>query len=433
MRDWIRAGVIFALLTLTACSGGNCSGENCSRGKNAPKTNNHQSHAPTIKSPNFKTAPKILSSAVKWQEVKLNSPAYHFLVGGYEAMAAAEYILQTRYNNYAGELPMLPGGGSKIPFNPNAKFDPAFIEIALKGALVHLQRAQKSLERAVDKDFAVTVNLAELWLDINANRKRDKGEDLMSMLGDMPWVDDNGIDDKNGKDSNVRFDTADANWLAAYTHVLAGSAELILSIDPTPAIKTITDGRKMLDEKGNVKRAPYVDQSENARQLDTIATVLYMLEGDVDAKRTRLALAHFQAMIKHNQAFWSKVALETDNDREWLPNSTQTSAFGGSVSAEIAEGWQNILSEISDILDGKTLIPYWRIERQNTAKTTANTTGVNLNKFLKHPTSFDAILLVQGTALAPFIEKGTVTKMDAIQSFARLTGGRSGLFAIWLN
>ena len=37
----------------------------------------------------------------------------------------------------------------------------------------------------------------------------------------------------------IRFDTADAAWLAAYTHLLAGVSELALAFDPTPQIARV--------------------------------------------------------------------------------------------------------------------------------------------------------------------------------------------------
>ncbi len=422
MHNWIKIGLAATLLTLAGCTDQN----QANKTQNLPelKQSPDKIRKLSVKSPDFKTAPKNLSGAVKWQEIKPGTPAFHFVIGGYETMAAAEYILQTRYNNYSGELPMMPGGRSQLPFNPDAKFDPAFVETALKGALIHLERAQKSLDKARSKDFAVNVNLAELWLDINANGKRDNGEAVMSMLGGIL-----DVSDKTAKDSIVRFDTADADWLAAYTHMMAGSAELILATHPTEAIQMITDGRKQLEKVGAIKKTPYIDRSNDARQLDTIAAILYMLEGEVDAKRTRAALAHFQAMIKYNKAFWKQVERETDNEREWLPNAKQTSAFGGEVSTEIAEGWQDILNEVSAVLDGKKLLPYWRLDQQESEKSV----GVNVNKLLKNPKSFDVVLMLQGAAFVPFIEEGEVTDMAVMRDFANLTGGRSGLFALWLN
>ena len=346
-------------------------------------------------------------------------------MGGYETLAAVEYILQVRYNNYSGELPLVPGGSMNFPPNPDAKFDPAFIEIALTGALEHLANAEASLKRASGKDFAINVNVGELWFDINSNGTRDKGEDVLSALAQMPQ-----FKDANMQGLDVRFDTADADWLAAYVHMLSGTAELILSVDPTPAIKTVTEGRALLEEKGGLAIANPIFLGEDEDALvDTWTIILVALRGEPDKVRTRAALSHFRSMIDHNKSFWKLVMEETDDEAEWLPNPNQKSAFGPEVSLEMAETWQAVLGDISDVLEGKTLLRHWRIGRRG-----ADTSlGINFAKMLEDPSDFDLILLLHGTAIAPYIERGPIADMSSFREFSRMTGGQGGLFALWLN
>ncbi len=406
MRHMIKALLGTAAIVLTACGA-------TDEAKTAPS-----------QSASYELAAKNLSGVVRWQDIKPGSAEYHFLMGGYEALAGVEHILQVRYANYSGELPLVPGGQSALGYNPDAKFDPAFLENALKGALTHWQRARGSLDKATGKDFAINVNIGELWFDINKNGTRDEGEDIMRQLGELPQ-----FRGKDAKDMTIRFDTADADWLAAYVHVLAGSAELILSVDPTPAIKNITEGRALLEEKGAIKPTPFISDGGDPT-LETFAVFITALRGQPDKTRTRAAHAHFRAMIEHNKSFWSRVMEETDDEAEWLPNPSQTSAFGPKVSLEMAEGWQAVLAEVSDMLEGKTLLPYWRVTARGGSD---KDVGINFAKLMQDPTDFDIILLIQGTAIAPYLEDGKIAEMDSWRNFARLTGGQSGLFAIWFN
>jgi hypothetical protein len=122
--------------------------------------------------------------------------------------------------------------------------------------------------------------------------------------------------------------------------------------------------------------------------------------------------------------------LETDDQDEWLPNPSQVSAFGPGVDAEMAEAWQTVLSDLSDIIEGKSLMRYWRIRGDRTAETGI---GINMAKLLQDPPDLDVILMLQGTSMAPYLEQGKFGNMSAWRAFSRLTGGQGQLFALWFN
>jgi hypothetical protein len=108
------------------------------------------------------------------------------------------------------------------------------------------------------------------------------------------------------------------------------------------------------------------------------------------------------------------------------------------VTAEMAEGWQEILTEISDVLEGKKLLPYWRIRNRslgiaNSETDTGTGIGINFAKMMTDPGDMDIILLIQGTAVAPYLEEGVLADNQAWRRFSRLTGGQGGLFALWFN
>lgn len=344
-----------------------------------------------------------------------------FTLGGVRFLRAIEAILQTRYATHADALPFIPGMGVELPPNPDARFDPAFVETAMAGALDHLAGAQRALETAVAGDFAVEIPLQDIWFDIDANGERGDAEGLMTLAGALIGT----AGDKFKGD--VRFDSADADWLLAYVHLISGTAELTLAVDPTPAIRTVIDGRRTLESLADLNTIGLPGET----WLDTAAATILALRGQADVERTRAAHDHFRAMITSNRAFWAKVALETDNDREWLPNADQVSAFGVAVDEDLAASWQGFLDDIDAILEGETLIPYWRVTSRDDSGVGV---GVNLAKWLQDPGDLDPVLWIQGAAAAPYLETGELADLDAWSAFdARALGAPGFILAAYLN
>jgi hypothetical protein len=345
-----------------------------------------------------------------------------FVLGGVQFLRAIETVMQVRYANYAGELAVIPGMRNRLPPNPDASFDPRFFENAMSGALEHLGNAERSLRPAINGEFAVEIRLQDFWLDINSNGAREGWEGLLDLMDELNA--ERGMGEFDGV---IRFDSADADWLMAYVNVVSGTAELSLSLDPTPAIRTVWEGRTALEKAGTLPPTPFVQEDTF---LETAAAILLTLRGEPDRSRTRAALAHFRSMITYNRTFWEKVEQETDNDREWLPNAQQTAAFGVEVNAETIAAWKGVLSEIDAILAGETLVPYWRVRPQPGATTGV---GLNIEKLFREPGDMDVILWLQGTAAVPYLEEGVLADMAAWQFFMQMTSGDGLLFAIWFN
>ena len=350
------------------------------------------------------------------------TPETAFLLGSVQFLRGFEHILQARYANFAPALPMVPGMATRLPPNPDARFDPQFLETALTAALDSLDAADRSLEAAVDGEFSVEVAITDFWFDIDADGERDGWEDLVSILAEI-----NGREPAAGFDGTIRFDTADAEWLNAYVHAVAGMAEFALALDPTPAVEAVNEGRNALANLGVISDTPFLGDDTI---IDSIAAVLLTLQGQADRDRTRAALAHFEAMIAHNRVFWDEVGQETDNDREWLPNENQTAAFGVAVNGETALAWQGVLDEIDAILQGELLIPYWRVSNRRGAATGV---GLNIRRILEQPGDMDLVLWIQGAAAAPYLEQGELADMRAWRQFLSMTPGNSMLFAFWFN
>jgi len=197
-------------------------------------------------------------------------------------------------------------------------------------------------------------------------------------------------------------------------------------MDPTPAIKEVVDGRNALIEASG----PPAELFGFDTEFDTIAAFLLVMRGKPDQGRMRRAHKHFLAMVEANKNFWSRVEVETDNDREWIPNANQTSAFGVNVSSEMALRWQDVLTDVDDILQGRKLVPFWRVDNPRDATTGY---GLNFKKIFMDPPDMDIVLLIHGGSLAPYIERGELANMQAWGEFQRLTGRQTGMFALWFN
>ena len=352
------------------------------------------------------------------------TPETSFQLGGIRFLRAIETMLHTRYASYDGSVPLIPGMAAPLPPNPNAKFSPDFIESALKGALQHLDGASTALAAATEGEFATELSLDVLWFDIDGDRTRAEWESLRVILESM-----GAQADWERFDGKIRFDTADAEWLAAYVHLVSGASEMVLSVDPTSAIKTVFEGRQQMAAAGAVGAPDPLFGTDD--MIDQLAALLVALDGKPDATRTRKALDHFRSMIMHNRKFWPELMAETDNDHEWLPNPLQTSSFGIAITAEVAAGWQEVLAEIEEMLEGRALIPFWRTPPGPEGAATG--VGINLRRLLTDPPDFNVALLIQGASIAPYLEQGKLVTLGAWNRFGMLTRGDGLLMAAILN
>ena len=193
------------------------------------------------------------------------SPETAFQLGGVRFLRAFEVMLQTRYASYEGNVSFLPGMQVMLPPNPKAQFDPAFIETAFNGALTHLAGAEAALAPALSGDFSTTLPLNAIWMDIDQDGQRAEWETLLTLLSGM-----GAVTTQEQFDGVVRFDAADAEWLVAYVHMVSGMSELVLSLDPTPAIRTVYEGRTRLERAGAIDTSFFFTRDE----IDQLAAVL---------------------------------------------------------------------------------------------------------------------------------------------------------------
>lgn len=347
-----------------------------------------------------------------------------FALAGLRFLGGVEAALQLRWQTGIrsdwSELPILR---LPIPENPAARpFVPADVTTLLTGLDADMDSARAALTQLGDTPFAVEIRLADLWFDINMNGTRDEGEDIASVagltLGGARMI------AVPVPDPVIRFDTADAAWLTAYTHFLSGFVSTAMAYKPEPAIQRVMDSSAAIYALWGDTPPPNALDMMFGRQVDRVAMVLFALSKTPDKALASDAHGHFLSMIEENRRFWTLVGLEEDNDREWVPNDRQVSGLGLNVPPGTGERWQAVLADAEALLKGEALIPHWRFGAE---------AGINLKKAFENPPAVDLVTWIQGEGLLPYAEKGRRISTAAWNDFERLVSGDAILFAVFLN
>lgn len=349
-------------------------------------------------------------------------------LGAVQFLRAVEGSLQTRWTygmtDRSGMLPLL-----RLPLddNPDAKaFEPPVVAQIFTEAEVGLSRAIATFSTLPDTSpAALELNLGDIWFDVNRNATRDMGEDLAAIIGTVSM----GISPAEmGVDPaplpTIRFDIADVAWATAYAHLLSGVAETVLAYDPTEPLTRVIAARKALAAYGPPPPSFLTGMDRMPDEIDLIAMLLETLNQQPDPARAAKAHGHFLAMIAQNRRFWTLVEAETDNAREWLPNSRQQSGTGRVLPPETGARWQAVLADAEAVLKGEKLIPYWRTGTQG---------GVNLQKLFLDPAPQDLAGWIQGWSAVPYLKKGPLVSSDSWMQFENMLTGDAMLFAVWLN
>ena len=349
------------------------------------------------------------------------SPEDRFALAGLRFLGAVERALQMRWRKgMSADATDLPIFRLEIAENPAPEpFAAADVPALLVALDADMAAARAALDGLEGVDFGLEIRLGDLWFDVNGNSARDPAEDMLAVAGLTL-----GRGGPEMADVVVRFDTADAAWLEAYTHLLQGFASLALAFDPAPAIARVLDGQaQMRALQGATPPENALDQMFG-RQVDRLAMVVFALQQQPDPALTRAARDHLLAMVAANRRFWALVQAEDDNRAEWVPNDRQTSALGIDMPPGTGAAWQAVLADAEALLTGERLIPHWRL---------GPGAGINLARMLQDPAPVDIPAWAQGSGILPWAETGPRVSPEAWRAFTLLVGGDSILFAVMLN
>ncbi len=374
---------------------------------------------------------QIATSGLRTTEISLAAlpdptASDQFALGGVRFLAAIETALQTRYRTGLSTalttLADIPVLRLPIPENPAPEnFDGAIIEKMFTQISTDMDGAVSALATITDDaDVGVTINTADIWFDINMSGSREAGEGMIEVTG---MALNGGLEPETKP--VIRFDTADAAWLSAYAHLLAGISHTLLAFGPAETIDRV---RATIPQLAALNPNPdpydYSYDAEFGNYVDIAAMIIGAIEGQPDVSRTRAAHAHFLAMIADNQTFWTRVAQESDNDAEWIPNKLQVSALPFEFPADTGSAWRLVLADAAAVLNGDMLIPHWRMGAG---------AGINLALLMENPPPVDLIGMIQGGDLLPYAQAGRLMSWDSLMRFDQLMQGDAGLFMVILN
>ncbi len=358
-------------------------------------------------------------------------------------LAGIEAGLHDRWTVGHSQDSILPLFRLPIAPNPNpAPFDPALVETVFGNLDTRMEDARATLSRIpAEGDIGLVLRPDDLWFDINGSGSRDEGEAILAVgetfLAQPRDNLDTGVMETSQlpKIDGIRFDRADVSWLTAYTHLLSGIADMVRAFQPTPVIDRVMKGRMAMLEKGIFAPLDGVvsDGGTNSypNEIDMVAMVLLTLRQQPVPEFTRSGRGHFLSMVAENRRFWTEVAAETDNDREWIPNSKQTPALGPSFPEGMDVAWLAVLDDAEKLLKGELLVPY--VEFIVGTSRNAATTGFDLAAWLEDPAPVDLVEWLHGMGLEPWLRQGPLVTAQSLTAFEELVSGNGVLFAIWFN
>ncbi|MDZ4087009.1 MAG: hypothetical protein U1E69_09415 [Tabrizicola sp.] len=355
-----------------------------------------------------------------------------FAIGGLHFLGAVERALQLQWRTGADQVAGNAGDTLGLPFlrlpvPPNPAPEP-FNGALITQLFTHIDADMAAARTALatlpqDEEFGLELTFSDLWFDVNLNGTREPEEDALTILGPQLLGWEWQAPDPAAPPLTIRFDTADAAWLTAYTHVMSGVANTVLAFDPATSIDRVIASRTALKVA-----QPSSDDFNFDASFGQFLDAFAMLEGAVnqqpDATRAKAAKDHFLAMIAENRRFWSLVAVEADNDREWVPNDKQTSALGFTLPPGTGDTWLGVLADGEALLQGRLLLPYWR---------GTDGQGINLGRMFDDPAPISITGWLQGWAAVPYLEQGPVITPTSLRQFDGLMGGNAGLMMVFLN
>lgn len=369
------------------------------------------------------------------------TPSERFALGGVRFLGGVERALQLRYRVGLSEglavLSGLPVLRLPLPENPTPEpFEPAMIAELFETVSVDMAEAAGTLQMIEDGDeVAVTIDMADLWFDVDADGARGPGEGVTEVAATLL---DSGFGFEEfdefgnlippaepGPPPVVRFDTADAAWLKAYAHLLGAASQGVLALEPTDAIGRVVEARAAF---GALPPVPdpygFALEDQFGATADLLAMALEALAGAPDPTRTRAVRDGLLLVVAENRRFWRLVARETDDAAEWIPNKAQVSATGLPFPPDTGPVWLAVLDDAEAVLLGETLVPFWRV---------GPGAGLDLGAMLEDPPDLGLAGLVQGHALVPYLREGPLADGSSLRLFSEMVGGRTPLYAAVLN
>jgi hypothetical protein len=133
--------------------------------------------------------------------------------------------------------------------------------------------------------------------------------------------------------------------------------------------------------------------------------------------------AQFKRITALSRQNWDLIMAETDDNRELLPNPTQTSLIEGEdITLEMVAAWRETLDVLDRIVDGELLIPHWRFKQ-----------GFDLKAFFEDSERTDLVMLLTGQGALAYLRDGPIADVDSFSAANSVFGDNVFNYAAWFN
>ena len=336
------------------------------------------------------------------------------------------YGLRSIWRDPSGGMSGLPFLRLPVPQNP------------------HPQRASYADIRAVLGDFfsrlqTIDAELASVLLDYSIDLPLDIKQVRLDFRGDGAeesmeslWMVMQRVAGAPSRDPNqnpnlvIDFDAADVVWLRGYCHLLSAVVDFLLAHDWHEAFDVSFHNifpNSNPQFSGLLSKREDIGGLDDGAIADLIGFIHLMRWPVVQPEHMRSCLKHLETMVALSKKSWDLILAEADDHNEWIPGPHQTTMLPGfRVTSERVKGWQSFLNEFEAVLQGSKLLPHFQFDK-----------GINVRRFFLEPTTFDPVLLIQGSGAVPYLENGEKTNADTWRQILELFEGNFLGYFIWFN
>jgi hypothetical protein len=390
------------------------------------------------------------------------------------------YGLASTYGNPAGQA---LGGGVpflRMPIPDNPAPEPVTydgLRAVLEEFVADLAEAERTLAGVPAEQFQLELRVPLVRLDFDGDGEGAPEDSAGALFLAVTGVDlvsaewaDWATEVADGSVPPFGLDDSDVPWLQAYCHLLSALGQFVLAHDwetafdltlhdafpagSMPSSGIVAEERRILEALGP-EVADYDWEQDGASVqgygewlespegqaftawsaassaiewggiADLVAFAHLMRWPVVEPDRMGAAREHLLTMVALSRENWRRILAETDDNREWVPGPHQTVLFETvRITDETVAGWQMFLDEFEALLEGRRLIPHWRV---------AHGRGINLRRMFEEPGTFDPWLIAQGSAILPYLEDGETVSPETAFTILMLTEGGLLRYFVWFN
>ncbi len=361
------------------------------------------------------------------------------LIGSYEKLAQSLYRHGVTTPN-SPAVAMFLGIGADMAASAPANPDPEpltyeGLRVILEDFVAGLDEARNGFNGGDSGSFVLPIDPLRVRIDLDGDGTVGEGETLAVLLQQVQEFD--AVPDTGGKtkskgqsipDTTVGFDSSDGIWFAGYSQIAAIPVDFLLAHDFSQFFDAVMH---RVFPKAGLPMQDYVrgtdtlvmDRDSDGFFADVIAAIHTADFPVIDSDRLAGVLERMKMVTSLSRKNWEAILAETDDNRELVPSSRQTSIIPGhDVTDEVVAAWMETLDSVDAILNGELLIPHWRFAK-----------GFSLKAYFESATETDLVMLFTGQGALPFLRDGPIADQDSFAAGNAVFGDNWPNFIVWFN